>query len=51
MGIQEVVNQNVVATLLLNGLVLEQFLVNRRADAHVLLGKRADMSIDVVGVL
>ena len=51
MGIQEVVNQHIVATLLLDGLILEQFLVGRRANTHVLLGKRADMSIDVMGVL
>lgn len=51
MGVQEVVNQHVVTTLVLDGLVLKEFLMNRRADAHVLLGKRADMSVDVVGVL
>ena len=51
LGVQEVVNQHVVATLVLDRLVLEEFLMNRWTDAHVFLGKRADMSVDVVGVL
>lgn len=51
LGIHEVIKQHIVVGVELQGSVVEQVLVDRGADAHVLLAQTTDMGVDVMGVL
>lgn len=51
LGIQEIVKQEIMASLFIDGSILQYLLLGRGMQSHVLLAESANMGVDVVSVL